>query len=400
MTVHEDTIETLLLKFPYPDNNIFLDYESIDKELATEFHKTVASHLRALTAVTLRSSQASSVIQDACQTNILLCIAIYGRGDNVQAPWTSGTTASLANECFTALPPAVLVQSMSAILAALQPTLHAYTSHQKTEPLKPYSGPDSFQRSVAACQLCWLIQQVTAVDDVVSTAPTVFPSILSCIADPAPLTQAAGLWMLSHMIGVLKEETKRIFQPGYLVRHVDPFALVNEATLGCDEQVWPAAAAALVDLALHFESSIDKALDTLVSEALLHQSKVARALVWLQKVPQLFPSLGIGVAKYFAVLMPLLCSWARAHYTPLRIAALETLSLVLELTEPRIPAHANVLWKVLKDIQSDEVHGRAQPSKAVITLLQEVSGIILKASDESFRKNKIIEEFRAPLHSR
>jgi hypothetical protein len=99
-------------------------------------------------------------------------------------------------------------------------------------------------------------------------------------------------------------------------------------------------------------------LPAFLDEAELNGHDADRAAAWLAAVPPLFPLLGLWLVAHFARLMPLLLSWCLAPRQAVRAAALAALLEVMRLTWPRMPAHAGVVWRVLRRVHEEELRSR------------------------------------------
>jgi hypothetical protein len=127
----------------------------------------------------------------------------------------------------------------------IRPILIAYSHHMAAEKtrLEPYTGPGTFERTLAAAQLAWMTTQLNAeaLHDV-SVLPSLLPSVLACLDDPAPAVQRCGLAAVTHIALTASADA------------LAPWAEVlpdaaRKAVVGCEERVWPGAAVALVAVA-------------------------------------------------------------------------------------------------------------------------------------------------------
>lgn len=96
----------------------------------------------------------------------------------------------------------------------------------------------------------------------------------------------------------------------------------------------------------------------LLGEGELGGHNPERAAAWLAAAPPLFPRLRLQLAAHFSRLMPLLLGWCTAPQQAVRLAALRVLLQVIRLTWPRMPAHAAVVWAVLRRVHAEETQRR------------------------------------------
>lgn len=96
----------------------------------------------------------------------------------------------------------------------------------------------------------------------------------------------------------------------------------------------------------------------LLDEGELGAHKAERAVAWLASALPLFPRLGLQLAAHFGRLMPLLLGWCLAPQHAVRVAALGALLQAVQLTWPRVGAHAAPVWGVLRRARADALQRR------------------------------------------
>lgn len=146
----------------------------------------------------------------------------------------------------------LLTSSIPLLTKRLLPTLSAYSHHMSSEKTRvnTYTGPGTFDRAVAAAQLGWAVHTLTTgtalTPRVVDAA---LPCLLRCLDDPSPSVQLRGLWPLAHIVSIAPVEEVAAW------RGVIEEAVVK-AVSGCEERVWPAAAHALVSIAVKLQGKL------------------------------------------------------------------------------------------------------------------------------------------------
>ncbi|KAG2430769.1 hypothetical protein HYH02_013608 [Chlamydomonas schloesseri] len=212
-------------------------------------------------------------------------------------------------------------------------------------PIKPYSGPDTFARALAARRLAWLLMRCRHpfCSEVLRLA---LPLLLAACDDPSPAVAAYGVAAL-HAVAVECLAADLQWQRDLLLD------AARRLVTGCSEQLWPLACPAAVALTQRIEGKDPRAPGyhalacTLLAEAERGAHVAARRLAFLPAAASLVACLGLTTCRYLSRLMPLLLEWLHAHDVVTRVQALGALGAVVRATWPRIPAHAAALWRHL-----------------------------------------------------
>ncbi|KAK9803291.1 hypothetical protein WJX72_008564 [[Myrmecia] bisecta] len=211
---------------------------------------------------------------------------------------------------------------------------------------KPYTGPDTFDRALAARRLGWVVRQL-GYTHLTPAIPAVLPSILAAVDDVSPPVQSLGLWTLHHLATEALPSDLR-WQRELLLD------VAKRSISGCDERVWPAAAPTATALAIALEgkdpyaAGYDLIMRGMLEEGERHAHVPARRIVWLRAIQPLLQALALVNVRYLGRLLPLLLQWLQEFDRPSRTGALQALHCVIQQTWPRIPAHADLLWQHLQ----------------------------------------------------
>jgi hypothetical protein len=342
----------------------------------------------------------------------------------LERPWVTSSTRTVSINLLTVLFQHVqLVSLLPRMVAALRPAITAAAVHAATETsrLEPYTGPDSWQRSLAMGQLAAAVQWLTTKElwqqneeesksggggDVLWQV-YLFPVLTLAVQDPSPIVQKYALWTLHHIFTI---STAKELAPwaGKLVE------ITRKAIVGCDEKVWPAAAAAATSLALKLDNgggvaSLSSTIpaynphfislfEALLNEGERHAHNPPRVRVWLQTIPlALFPLLGIQLTRYFRRLMPLLLEWCVSIHKGVRLGALRAVHAVVRATWPRLPAHA-AIWTVLESVYLDETVLSANTSEEIVREIVDIAVVLWKCGGETFQQQKLASVKGAAAH--
>jgi hypothetical protein len=330
---------------------------------------------------------------------------------SLQRPWVTPATRNTSHNLLSALITKVpLISLLPCMMDALRPTITAAAVHAATETsrLEPYIGPDSWERSLAMGQLAAAVQWLSR-DELwheekesgdVLWQLHLFPVLTAAVQDPSPSVQNYALWTLHHIFTI---SNAKELAP-WAVKLVE---MNRRAIIGCDEIVWPAAAAASTLLARKLDAGGGAAsvmfsttpaynphfitlFEALLDEAERHAHSPARSVIWLKTVPlTVFPLLGIHLTRYFRRLMPLLLEWCVSIQKKVRLSALRAVHAVVRATWPRMPAHAEVIWTVLESVYIDETVLSAHPSDEIVEFVVDVACLLWKCGGETFQQQKL-----------
>lgn len=353
---------------------------------------------------------------------ILLAATQWGDRDNnntltnfstLERPWVTSSTRTtsigLLSALFNRVP---LVSLLPRMVDSLRPIITAAAAHAATETsrLEPYIGPDSWERSLAMGQLAAAVQWLSGKDlwqegkkessgDVLWQMH-LFPVLTAAaVQDPSPTVQKYALWTLHHIITI---STAKELAP----RAVKLVEISRKAVIGCDEKVWPAAAAAATSLATKLDNgggvaSLSSTIpaynphfislfEVLLEEGERHAHSHSRSVLWLQTIPlALFPLLGIQLTRYYRRLMPLLLEWCVSIQKNVRLGALRAVHAVVRATWPRIPAHAAMIWTVVESTYVDETELSAKPSEEIVQAAVDIAVLLWQCGGETFQQQKL-----------
>lgn len=327
---------------------------------------------------------------------LLLVAALYGLDDAllVERPWSAPATRDGARLLYSTLTSKVPLEAvLPAALTVLRSTMVAPAEHAATETsrLEPYTGPDEWERFLAAGQvtsMVWQLQEESLwKESDVLWERHLLPMLAAAVQDPSPIVQNYALWALQHVVHVSSARNLVPWAP----KLVD---IARKTVIGCDSRAWPAAAAAATAIALKADASsspysplIISLFDALLEEAERHSHDPSRVTIWLETVPQsIFPLLGLQLATYFRRLMPLLLEWCTSIQKKVRLGALRAVHAVVRATWPRIPAHAHLIWSVVEAAYQDEGALSAHPSDNILNAAVEVAAVLWQCGGESFQE--------------
>lgn len=320
---------------------------------------------------------------------------------------TRTTSISLLSALFNKV---AITSLLPRMVDALLPTITAAAVHAATETsrLEPYTGPESWERALAMGQLAAAVQWLRGKDlwqekgssgDVLWQMH-LFPVLTAAaVQDPSPTVQNYALWTLHHIFTI---STAKELAP-WAVKLVE---ITRKAVIGCDEKVWPAAAAAVTSLAMKLDNGGGAAslsstipaynphfislFEVLLEEGERHAHSPSRSNLWLKTVPlALFPLLGIQSTRYFRRLMPLLLEWCVSIQKNVRLGALRAVHAVVRVTWPRIPTHAAVIWTGVESTYIDETVLSAHPSEEIVQAAVEVAILLWQCGGETFQQQKL-----------
>ncbi|GFR48243.1 hypothetical protein Agub_g10106 [Astrephomene gubernaculifera] len=212
-------------------------------------------------------------------------------------------------------------------------------------PIKPYTGPDTFTRAVAARRLAWLLMR-SRHPFVGEALRLALPAVLACCDDPAPGVGQYGISML-HAVAVECLAADLQWQRELLLEQA------RRLVVGCQEQLWRLACPAAVALVRRIEGKDPRApgfhrlASELLTEAERQAHVPARRTAFLPPAACLLTCLGLTSLRYAGRLMPLLLEWLHAHDEETRVGSLRVLAVVVRVTWPRVEAHAEALWRHL-----------------------------------------------------
>lgn len=330
----------------------------------------------------------------------------------LERPWVTSSTRTTSIDLLSALFNKVsIVSLLPRMVDALRPIITAAAAHAaiETSRLEPYTGPESWERALATGQLAVAVQWLSGKDlwqegeeesggDVLWQLH-LFPVLTAAVQDPSPTVQKYALSTLHHIFTI---STAKELAP-WAVKLVE---ITRKAVIGCDEKVWPAAAAAATSLAMKLDNgggvaSLSSTIpaynphfislfEVLLDEGERHAHSPSRSILWLQTIPlALFPLLGIQLTRYFRRLMPLLLEWCVSIQKNVRLGALRAVHAVVRVTWPRIPAHAAVIWTVVESTYVDETVLSAHPSEEIVQAAVEVAVLLWQCGGETFQQQKL-----------
>lgn len=93
--------------------------------------------------------------------------------------------------------------------------------------------------------------------------------------------------------------------------------------------------------------------------------------------------------RYFSRLMPLLLEWLHAFDHATALAALQTLHVIVKHTWPRVPPHAALLWRHLKQAYGEQTTGQLPTevsSSAAVQSIQQTAELLVSCGGIAFRE--------------
>lgn len=218
--------------------------------------------------------------------------------------------------------------------------------------------PSAFECTAAAKTFTWMVCQLGSAALVGHTLDLVVPTVCAIVDDPSQDVQVLGLACLHHLV---REASRK----GLLAWREVVLQVVQGAIIGAEVDLWEALFPLATDLVIKLEGSnprqpgYDVVMKSLLKEIERGSHDARKRLIFMTAVCELAQPMGLILVKYFSRLLPLLLEWADAQDVRSRRLAVQTLSIVVKQTWPRIPAHSIMLWDVLQKVYDQESDPKA-----------------------------------------
>lgn len=267
----------------------------------------------------------------------------------------------------------------------------------------PMKIPDPYERTTAmigAKGFVWFTEHLVQVQLTNSILDSIFPIVFSTIDNVIPKVRMMGL----KLMDVVNDHADR----SWLLPWRDVILSVLSDAIavshsGMNAENWhltfPLAARVVIKIEGRDPrcAGYDAVLTSMfggVGIGLLEKSK---RIALMQGFQLLIKAMGLILVKYFAIFMPPLCSYACSEDPETMAMALQCLTLVSKHTWPRMPAHVNILWKVVMqahavmcshDGSTSSVHDALHDLCAILVACNRQSAMDLIESPVSKREDK------------
>lgn len=264
----------------------------------------------------------------------------------------------------------------------------------------PLKIPDPYERTkmmMRAKGFVWFVESLVKTQLTKSLLDSIFPIAFSTIDNVVPKVRMMGLKVMDVVNDHADCTWFLAWRDVILNVLSDAIAVAHS---GMDAEIWhltfPLASRVVVKVEGNDPrcAGYDTILTSMfggVSIGLLEKSK---RLALMQGFQLLIEAMGLILVKYFTLFMPPLCSYACSEDLDTMAMALQCLMLVSKHTWPRMPAHVNIMWKVVM-----EAHGIICKQDGLTSPAHEALNGLCKVL-VACSKQGAIEFLESPVHNR